>query len=756
MCLRARKIYFFGLSILITAVLSFSGTAQEAEIDLSVSVSSEASTVPILSNFYYTVYLENLGTVPATFISLSDTLPTEVEFISSPDSCNISDRVVTCSISDLAPGESATLTYTVRAVSPGTNTSNQVTVSAAESDSNMENNTSSVSINITVPQPADISLTAFTGSSQINIGDIIEFGFAITSVDTIPVYQTRIEFVLPDSFEFVSLTGCTDAGTLIRCDIDTVTADTPGYVNLQIRAIESGTVSLSATASHMESDPDESNNRIELAFNISNPSSDAADIQLDLTPSHSQFVIGEPVTFTFSVINFGPADATGLSVIHELPSELELISSPDCDVMNTRFVICEVGALSSGETVFGTLTLSATGAAEAITSTASVAGNELDPNLLNNIRSITLPGIEEIPSTSTPIIVTTTPVPLPAVTATPLVITATPSSVELLETPGATTGNSETETDTDDDPSGEITSDNADETTSNNNENSGNESIPDDAAPGDIYGWTRYESADLIQVTGRWALRSMSNASQRGYHESRDSGATLRYPFEGDGIRIGYRSEVNGALFQIILDGEFLDTYDTNFENINAPAMRQSFVTQPYWVTPGYHVVDIQCLADGDGSEGCNIDFIEIFRGPPMPDRADNSSSDVDNAVVVENVELISAPPTITPAPTPVPDSIITVDVLVSVDVNTNDRVDANEGVEDITVRVVDVLNNTVLASAVTDSSGAVRIRVVAPNDVVLLIPVLGETFYVRRRGQQINETWNLLLDPANVPGLIP
>jgi len=187
--------------------------------------------------------------------------------------------------------------------------------------------------------------------------------------------------------------------------------------------------------------------------------------------------------------------------------------------------------------------------------------------------------------------------------------------------------------------------------------------------------------------------------------------------------------------------------------------IRQTFVTQPYWVKPGYHLIDLVCMADGGGSEGCNIDYVEIFTGPPIPDAAQPTQVIVpagETAVVVDNVELVSAPPTLAPTATAAPASVITVDVIVSVDLNANEQVDANEGIEGITVRAVDVSDNTLLATSVSDSSGFVRLSVSTTHDVILLIPVLGESFYVRNRAQTVQETWNLLLDPANVPGLIP
>jgi len=68
----------------------------------------------------------------------------------------------------------------------------------------------------------------------------------------------------------------------------------------------------------------------------------------------------------------------------------------------------------------------------------------------------------------------------------------------------------------------------------------------------------------------------------------------------------------------------------------------------------------------------------------------------------------------------------------------------------------MDVSNNTTLATSLTDDSGFLRISVVTSNDVVILIPMLGESFYVRNRGSNLTDTWTLMLDPATIPGLIP
>jgi hypothetical protein len=231
----------------------------------------------------------------------------------------------------------------------------------------------------------------------------------------------------------------------------------------------------------------------------------------------------------------------------------------------------------------------------------------------------------------------------------------------------------------------------------------------------------------------------------------------LRYPFVGDGFRIGYRSEVHGGSFQVLLDGVFLALYSSDYTQIDADLdpVRQTFRTQPHWDTPGYHVVDLVCLSDGKGAQGCNIDYIEVFSGPPIP-IVPTAVAISTQAIVITEIELIAAPPT--PAPTELPpqESVITVDVFVNMDLNTNGQIEPNEGVSGMTVQAVDVSNNTTLISGLTDESGFLRLRVVVGSDIVLLIPMLGESFYVRNRGRDLTETWALVIDPVTIPGLIP
>jgi len=743
--IKGTSIGLFFISIL--ALTAFISTVfAQSEVDLSISVESTVEVVPVNNNFTYTVTVKNLSSATATFVTMTDNLPSGIMFATSPDACVVSASVVNCTINDLPAGEVVTVTYTVRASIVGDGIQNNVSVTAAETDPDSSNNVASLSIDVVTPESVDIALSGSVSPAVVDMSDKVTINFLITNADTVPAYLTSIDFVLPTQLEFIASSDCSNTGSVVRCYANIVETETPQGIVLTVRAVAPGNpVTLEAIVSHADEDPDTANNGASLSFTINEPPDDSADLSLSISPSVSQVITGESLVMTYAVSNQGPNHATNVSVIHELPPEMAFVSSTDC-ILTDNAITCEISDLGVNEIYTATAMITSNTEMDALSSSISVAGNEVDPNIFNNVQTLVLPSINSLPATITPIVITATP----GTTATPLTLTSTPlPPVQVISTQSSVAATPV--------PAGQGTE--PGNNPSNGNNGTANNPLPDGVAPSDIYGWMRYESLDLIQVSGQWHLRTISNASDDGYHESRDAGATLRYPFEGDGFRIGYRSDVNGAAIQIHLDGAFLGIIETNFLTIDPDMdpVRQTFVTQPYWVEPGYHVIDFVCMADGGGSEGCNLDYVEIFTGPPIPAQPTQVVVPAgETAVVVDSVELVSAPPTIAPTARSALASVITVDVIVSIDLNANDQVDANEGIEGITVRAVDVSDNSLLATSVTDSSGFVRVSVSTTNDVILLIPVLGESFYIRNRTPTVQETWNLLLDPANVPGLIP
>ena len=107
--------------------------------DLAVAKSGSSDTVAVGDHLTYTLTVNNAGEGDATDVTLTDTLPTEVEFVSvtssdPTDSCAGMGGVVECDLGDLASMASATVTIVVMPTATGRIT-NEVEVTSAEPDS---------------------------------------------------------------------------------------------------------------------------------------------------------------------------------------------------------------------------------------------------------------------------------------------------------------------------------------------------------------------------------------------------------------------------------------------------------------------------------------------------------------------------------------------------------------------------------------------------------------------------------------------
>lgn len=139
---------------------------------------------------------------------------------------------------------------------------------------------------------------------------------------------------------------------------------------------------------------------------------------------------------------------------------------------------------------------------------------------------------------------------------------------------------------------------------------------------------------------------------------------------------------------------------------------------------------------------------------PPTPAPAPSTGGDSawPPAATPISIELLSQPED---SPTPTPALVVpqTVDVLVGYDRNANDEIEPGEGVQGISVRVVDTATNRELSHGFTGAGGAVRFIIATANPIRVVIPFLGATKDFRPGS---SAQWTLLVPAVSIPGLIP
>jgi len=277
-----------------------------------------------------------------------------------------------------------------------------------------------------------------------------------------------------------------------------------------------------------------------------------------------------------------------------------------------------------------------------------------------------------------------------------------------------------------------------------------------DTAP-PFFGWYRFESDyPTVRYAPPWTPRLSQFASRGQYHRTEGAYDTATFMFEGEGLRVRYVAAQNMGMFEIVVDGRVLETIDAYADELGFP------VTDVHFVGSGVHQLEIQSVGrKNNASEGyvVGLDAIEVFRGDtntliiPPPVFTHTPTPEPQPAA---RIDLVGAPPTVQPTGTPIPPRVVTAEVVIAYDENGNRTVDPAEGVAGISVRVVEVNTNRVIASGFTDERGYVAFEVVTDAPAQIVVPYFGETWQVQRGGNNAAPAFTLLLTPGNQPGLIP
>jgi uncharacterized repeat protein (TIGR01451 family) len=131
-------------ALLVAGLIALPGGARAVvgPTDLALSKSDSPDPATVNSNLTYTVSVANRGPNDATDVVVTDTLPSQVNFVSATSSagtCNRSGGTVTCNLGQVNSGVTATVTIVVTPRNAGT-ISNAASVATTVADANAANN----------------------------------------------------------------------------------------------------------------------------------------------------------------------------------------------------------------------------------------------------------------------------------------------------------------------------------------------------------------------------------------------------------------------------------------------------------------------------------------------------------------------------------------------------------------------------------------------------------------------------------------
>jgi uncharacterized repeat protein (TIGR01451 family) len=264
-----------------------------------------------------------------------------------------------------------------------------------ESDPNPANNTASWSTTVTQPTTADVSVSKSASPGPYYVGQTFNYYLFFGNNGPADATNVVITDQLPTQVQFVSAEApCTASGNSVTCKLGTVWARSLGDgIRVTVLALTAGSTTNTAKITADQPDPNLANNSYSLTIQIQPRT---ADLAVTTTGTPNPVVAGQQETYNISVTNKGPLTATGVvaqdawSAVSEIKGGIafkSVSSTQGTCTQSGAAINCQLGSLANGATATITLVLQPRSKGT-LSDTASVSGNEYDPNTSNNSSTV--------------------------------------------------------------------------------------------------------------------------------------------------------------------------------------------------------------------------------------------------------------------------------------------------------------------------------------------------------------------------------
>ena len=235
---------------------------------------------------------------------------------------------------------------------------------------------------------ADLAVAKTVNNATPFVGDTVTYTVTLANNGPNTATNVTVNDLLPADLTFVSATpsqgtydnliGVWNVGTLAMAAAPTLT--------IQALIANQNAVTNTATIVGNEPDPNPNNNS---ASATTTPQAPQADLAVTKTVSDSTPNVSDTIMFTVTVSNLGPSAASNVQVNDLLPVGLAFVSAtPSQGTYDNLIGVWNIGSVSTSTAQ--TLLVQATVAtALPQTNTATVAGDQFDPDGNNNAASAT-------------------------------------------------------------------------------------------------------------------------------------------------------------------------------------------------------------------------------------------------------------------------------------------------------------------------------------------------------------------------------
>lgn len=342
--------------------------------------------------FGYRIVAHNHGPSSASAIGAVDRLPEGLRFVSSPDDCTAEGRTVTCR-TDLSVGKDGEHVFTLRVMldpsyrGDGSDMPNIATATAPEAPGGF--GTPSAAVTPPVGQPRARMTTTHAieldgSAADVAPGETFRFRSIAMNIGVSSATDVALATELPDGLIFVSAEDCAVTGRLVSCGSgrELQPGESAEYVyrvalDPDYRGVGDDLASIATATSPDDPEGGAPSDPVEPA--VRGPET---NVVVDKQAPSEFPVAGSVGVWTLSAINKGPSSTGIVTLIDELPSELEYVSGGQGScAADGGSVRCRVERIAVGERIVFHLNLRVkpgTPAGTIIKNTVVQASDEFD------------------------------------------------------------------------------------------------------------------------------------------------------------------------------------------------------------------------------------------------------------------------------------------------------------------------------------------------------------------------------------------
>ena len=348
--------------------------------DLSVTQAVDDATPNVGQDVTFTVTLSNSGPSTATNVALADTLPAGLALVSAGPSLGTYANG-TWTVGTVAPGATPTLTIVARVDSPNPQTNVAAVAASDQADPTAPDNSAGAT---ETPQQADLGVTMTLSDPTPNVGEAITYMLTLTDHGPDAATAVEVDDFLPTGLDFVSAnpgqgtynpaTGAWAIGSIADGAATTLT--------LVARVTAPVMQENGAVIAHSDQFDPNTTNGIAFAPDTPQPADLAVAVSVgDPTPD-----VGEAITYTVTLSDNGPNDATGVAVTDLLPAGLAFVSAAPSqgayDVATGRWTVGAVDVEGQAPTL--TITARVVSPEPQADAATIAAADQYDPVPANN------------------------------------------------------------------------------------------------------------------------------------------------------------------------------------------------------------------------------------------------------------------------------------------------------------------------------------------------------------------------------------